>query len=104
VLYRAPHPLTLHTLAYEGFWTVRKQRIVSGRLARLRLHFLAKDVYLVLSGSGRLQVLIDGRRVRTIKVGGLSRLYTLVRFPQLREAELELRFTPGISAYAFTFG
>jgi cytochrome c biogenesis protein CcdA/thiol-disulfide isomerase/thioredoxin len=104
VLYRAPHPLTLHTLAYEGFWTVKRQRIVSGRLARLRLHFLAKNVYLVLSGSGRLQVLVDGKHVKTIKVGGLSRLYTLVQFPELREADLELRFTPGISAYAFTFG
>jgi cytochrome c biogenesis protein CcdA/thiol-disulfide isomerase/thioredoxin len=104
VLYRAPHPLTLHTFAYEGFWTVKKQRIVAGRLARLRLHFLAKDVYLVLSGSGRLEVLVDGKHAKTIKVGGLSRLYTLVKFPELREADLELRFTPGISAYAFTFG
>ena len=104
VLYRAPHPLALHTLAYEGFWTVKKQRIVSGRLARVRLHFLAKNVYLVLSGAGRLQVFVDGKRVKTIKVGGLSRLYTLVQFPELREADLELRFTPGISAYAFTFG
>jgi len=104
VLYRAPHPLTLHTLAYEGFWTVKRERIVSGRLARLRLHFLAKNVYLVLSGTGRLDVLVDGKHVKTIRVGGLSRLYTLVRFPELREADLELRFTPGISAYAFTFG
>jgi cytochrome c biogenesis protein CcdA/thiol-disulfide isomerase/thioredoxin len=104
VLYRAPHPLVLHTLAYEGFWTVRKQRIVSGRLARLRLHFLAQNVYLVLSGTGRLEVRVDGRHVKTIRVGGLSRLYTLVHYPDLREAELELRFTPGISAYAFTFG
>src|ERR671934_1213602 len=104
VLYRAPHPLTLHTFAYEGFWTVKKQRIVSGRLARLRLHFLAQNVFLVLSGSGRLDVRVDGKHVKTIKVGGLSRLYTLVQFPELREANLELRFTPGISAYAFTFG
>jgi cytochrome c biogenesis protein CcdA/thiol-disulfide isomerase/thioredoxin len=104
VLYRAPHPLTLHTLAYEGFWTVKKQRIVSGRLARLRLHFLAQDVYLVLSGSGRVDVRVDGKHVKTLRVGGLSRLYTLVRFPALREANVELRFTPGISAYAFTFG
>jgi len=104
VLYRAPHPLTLHTLAYEGFWTVKRQRIVSGRLARLRLHFLAKDVYLVLSGTGRLEVLVDGKHVKTLRVGGLSRLYTLVGFRELREADLELRFTPGISAYAFTFG
>jgi hypothetical protein len=49
-------------------------------------------------------VLVDGKPVRTIHVGGLSRLYTLLRYPKLTEGELELRFAPGITAYAFTFG
>ena len=46
----------------------------------------------------------DGKRQRSIQVGGLSRLYTLLRLPSFRSGLLELRFTPGISAYAFTFG
>jgi hypothetical protein len=33
-----------------------------------------------------------------------DRLYTLVDSPQTLDSLLELRFTPGISAYAFTFG
>jgi hypothetical protein len=37
-------------------------------------------------------------------VSGLSRLYTLLHYPRLAEGTLELRFTPGIAAYAFTFG
>ena len=41
---------------------------------------------------------------RTVRVGGLSRLYTLLSYPNLREGELELRFSPGVSGYAFTFG
>jgi hypothetical protein len=49
-------------------------------------------------------VLVDGRPVRTIQVGGLSRLYTLLQYPNVREGELELRFAPGVTAYAFTFG
>jgi hypothetical protein len=49
-------------------------------------------------------VLVDGKPVRTIQVGGLSRLYTLLQYPKLREGELELRFAPGVTAYAFTFG
>jgi hypothetical protein len=49
-------------------------------------------------------VLVDGKPVRTLRVGGLSRLYTLLQYPGLAEGTLELRFTPGISAYAFTFG
>ena len=72
--------------------------------ARLRLHFLAQNVYLVLSGRGRLQVIVGGKPVKTIPVSGLSRLYTLLHYPGLAEGALELRFTPGIAAYAFTFG
>ena len=102
--YRFPRALPLNDLAYAGRWTVERERIVAGRGARLRLHFLAQNVYLVLSGRGRVQVLVGGRPVRTVRVAGLSRLYTLLRYPGLGEGTLELRFTPGIAAYAFTFG
>jgi hypothetical protein len=33
-----------------------------------------------------------------------DRLYTLVDRGSIDEAMLELRFSPGVSAYAFTFG
>jgi cytochrome c biogenesis protein CcdA/thiol-disulfide isomerase/thioredoxin len=104
VPYRFPRSVPLNTLAYDGLWRVERQRIVAGNRARLRLHFLAQNVYLVLGGRGSLQVLVNGKSVRTIEVGGLSRLYTLLRYPNLREGELELRFAPGVTAYAFTFG
>jgi cytochrome c biogenesis protein CcdA/thiol-disulfide isomerase/thioredoxin len=102
--YRFPKALPLNELAYAGRWRVERQRIVAGRGARLRLHFLAQQVYLVLSGQGRLEVRVGGRAVTTVPVSGLSRLYTLLHYPGLSEGTLELRFTPGISAYAFTFG
>jgi cytochrome c biogenesis protein CcdA/thiol-disulfide isomerase/thioredoxin len=102
--YRFPREIQLNDLAYAGRWTVGRERIVAGRGARLRLHFLAQKVYLVLGGRGRLQVFVGGRPVKTVQVNGLSRLYTLLSYPQLSEGALELRFTPGISAYAFTFG
>jgi cytochrome c biogenesis protein CcdA/thiol-disulfide isomerase/thioredoxin len=104
VPYKFPRDVPLNTLAYDGLWKVERQRIVAVDRARLQLHFLAQNVYLVLAGSGKLQVLVDGKPVRTIRVGGLSRLYTLLRYPKLSEGELELRFAPGITAYAFTFG
>jgi cytochrome c biogenesis protein CcdA/thiol-disulfide isomerase/thioredoxin len=102
--YRFPREIPLNDLAYSGVWTVERQRIVAGRDARLRLHFLAQNVYLVLSGHGKLQVLVGGRPVKTIRVNGLSRLYTLLHYRDLAEGALELRFTPGLAAYAFTFG
>jgi cytochrome c biogenesis protein CcdA/thiol-disulfide isomerase/thioredoxin len=104
VPYKFPQTVPLNTLAYDGLWKVERQRIVAFDRARLRLRFLAQNVYLVLGGSGGLQVLVNGNPVRTIRVGGLSRLYTLLSYPNVREGELELRFAPGVTAYAFTFG
>ncbi|HEX3267780.1 MAG TPA: cytochrome c biogenesis protein CcdA [Gaiellaceae bacterium] len=104
VPYKFPRSVPLNTLAYDGLWRVERQRIIAIDRARLRLHFLAQNVHLVLGGRGKLQVLVDGKPARTIRVGGLSRLYTLLSYPTLREGELELRFSPGVTAYAFTFG
>jgi cytochrome c biogenesis protein CcdA/thiol-disulfide isomerase/thioredoxin len=104
VPYKFPRTVPPNTLAYDGLWKVERQRIVAFDRARLRLGFLAQHVYLVLGGKGSLQVLVDGKPVRTIEVGGLSRLYTLLSYPNLHQGELELRFAPGVTAYAFTFG
>ena len=57
----------------------------------------------MLGGKGRVQVLVDGKPVKTVDVTA-DKLYTLVEGKKLRDATLELRFTPGVSAYAFTFG
>ena len=37
-------------------------------------------------------------------IRGEPRLYTLGELPEAAHGLLELRFTPGVSAYAFTFG
>ena len=58
----------------------------------------------MLGGRGTVQVLLDGRRRATVEIRGEPRLYTLLRRPRLAESVLELRFTPGLSAYAFSFG
>ena len=67
------------------------------------MHFQASKVYLVLGGHGKVDVSSTARSSATVRVNG-DRLYTLVDSPSARDALLELRFTPGISAYAFTFG
>ena len=103
--YRFPKDaLPNDALAYAGHWKVERERIVAGRGARVRLQFQAKDVFLVLGGTGRVHVLVDGRPMRTVAVSGPPRLYTLARFPHDRQGLLELAFSPGIAGYAFTFG
>ncbi len=96
--------LPFDALAYGGRWTVESERIVAGRGARLRLRFQAKNVFLVLQGQGAVEVFVDGRRLRAVRVWGSPRLYTIAQFGRVRRGLLELRFTLGLAAYAFTFG
>ncbi len=101
--YRFPFGLGNDELAYSGIWNVGPQAIVAGLGARLRLHFQARYVYLVLGGNGHVQSLIDGKPAGTVDVNGY-RLYTIRSGTTAEDAILELRFDPGVKAYAFTFG
>jgi cytochrome c biogenesis protein CcdA/thiol-disulfide isomerase/thioredoxin len=102
--YRFPPSLPQDHLAYAGQWRVEPSRIVAGDNARLRLRFQARDVYLVLGGSGHIDVLVDGHPRGAVAVAGTPRLYTVARFPTLTRGLLELRFSRGVEGYAFTFG
>ena len=101
--YRFPPRLASNELAYAGRWRVEPERIVSVADARLRLRFDARNVFLVLGGKGRVDVSVDGKRTGAVDVDSY-RLYTLRRAPSFGGGLLELRFTPGVQAYAFTFG
>jgi cytochrome c biogenesis protein CcdA/thiol-disulfide isomerase/thioredoxin len=101
--YRLPARLAPDQLAYGGLWRVETERAVAGPNARLRLRFRAREVNLVLGGRGRVEVRLDGRRVRTVAVDG-SRLYTLLELPRARTGLLELHLARGVAGYAFTFG
>jgi hypothetical protein len=102
-LYRLPKALAQNELAYGGMWNVGAERIVAGPGATLRLHFQADKIYLVLGGQGRVHVAIGGKPQPTVDVDSY-RLYTLRDGKTLADALLTLRFTPGVQAYAFTFG
>jgi len=101
--YTLPGELAENELAYGGRWRVEEERAVAGAGARLRLDYRARDVFLVLTGRGSVQVLVDGRDERRVAVTG-DRLYTLVERGDIAHHALELRFSPGVAAYAFTFG
>jgi cytochrome c biogenesis protein CcdA/thiol-disulfide isomerase/thioredoxin len=105
--YEVPRFVPLHGLAYGGQWTVEGERIVAGEEARLRLHFLGSDVFLVLGTAGnaeRVEVTLDGVPAGAVTVTQ-DDLYTIARIPGDKgEHMLDLRFSPGTEAYAFTFG
>jgi thiol-disulfide isomerase/thioredoxin len=101
--YSFPPSLEANELAFAGRWTFEHERAVAGRNARLRLQYRARDVFLVLTGTGTVRVFVDGKPERAVPVRG-DRLYTLVERPAGGDHLLELRFSPGVAGYAFTFG
>jgi len=105
--YTIPQDVPLNDIAYGGRWLVERERIVAGEGARLRLAYHARNVYLVLGKGetdGSVGVAVDGKHVTSVTVKG-DRLYTLVALPgPAADHTLDLSFSPGTEAYAFTFG
>ena len=101
--YAFPSSLLANTLAYDGSWRVGAQAITAGKNARLRLHFEASNVYIVMGGHGTVQVVRERQADRARCTSNAEKLYT-VRAGKPTAALLELRFSPGVQAYSFTFG
>ncbi|HXQ75298.1 MAG TPA: cytochrome c biogenesis protein DipZ [Acidimicrobiales bacterium] len=101
--YTFPASIPLDDFALAGTWTSGAEDLTAGAGAKIELSFMADDVYLVLGGSGTLDVSVNGRHTETITVGGTPRLYTLVHGPY-QTATVTLGASPGVQAYDFTFG
>jgi hypothetical protein len=101
--YKFASHLSQNQLSYAGEWRIGPERAVAIRNARLRLHFVARHVYVVLGGKGRVGISLDGRPAGSIRVDA-DRLYTVYSGPRARDGLLELRFARGVNAYSFTFG
>lgn len=101
--YAAPTDLDLNRVALDGEWTVTSESVIAGKGATLRLRAQAASVNLVLGGEGTVRVSVDGEESRTVKVSGAPTLH-LLRSGEPREVTVTLQVSPGVSAYAYTFG
>ena len=111
-------PLPQSHFALRGTWRADRESSTAVRTASLDARFLGAEVYLVLSSAGgrprRVGVLLDGRPIRAaesgpdVRGGAVTvreqRLYRLVALGRSQERNLTLRFPPGVSGFAFTFG
>ncbi len=107
--YTLPASLRENWFGLEGRWTVEGERAIAGAGAILRMRYHAGKVFLVLGtegGKGTVDVALNGEPVGTVTVDE-HKLYQLAATPEDRiddYNDLELRFSPGVEAYAFTFG
>jgi cytochrome c biogenesis protein CcdA/thiol-disulfide isomerase/thioredoxin len=117
-IYVARGKLATSYFALAGTWTESSAAGTAGPGAAINASVLGKDVYLVLSppkgAVGRVRVELDGKPIATDREGAdvrggvvrvdRQRLYHLVSAPRVEHHALTLRFSPGVAAYAFTFG
>jgi cytochrome c biogenesis protein CcdA/thiol-disulfide isomerase/thioredoxin len=101
--YQAPAAIPKDGVALSGVWTIGPESITAGDEASLRLRYSANTVFLVLGGEGNVDVSVDGSTARTIAVHGSPTLYTLDTSTR-HDALLTVNPSPGVAAYAFTFG
>ena len=109
------------SFTFGGEWDVRSEDAVAGRDAELNYHFYADKVFLVLrpgkaGPNAKVQVFVDGKPADVSNAGSdvmngevkvdADRLYNLVDLKGKSGGHvLLLKFeTPGIEAFAFTFG
>jgi thiol-disulfide isomerase/thioredoxin len=102
--YRFPATLPPGYMGLSGTWTIHAQEGTAGGAAQLELSFLAKDIYVVMGGSGTVDVNINGHATQTVTVSGIPRLYALYQTGPTKLGHLLLHFSPGVQAYDFTFG
>ena len=101
--YRLAASVPEDAISFGGRWTLAGQAATAGSGARLRLHFRARDVFVVLGGRGRVTVKLRGHPPQTFDVNA-DRLYTVLSSRPIADTTVELAFTPGVRAYSFTFG
>jgi hypothetical protein len=86
-------------------WDEHAEEATAGKGARLELSYLARNVYLVMGGTGTVTVSAgDGTPARSIHVSGVPTLYRLLHFGSSSSGTMVMTLSPGVQAYDFTFG
>ena len=102
--FRFPTEQAKDSFALDGAWTLTSQNITpTGEGARVRLRYRAKEVRMVLSGSGQVTYRI-GDQTRTVTVTGTPNSYRLVSTQHIEAGTVTVTVGAGVQAYSFTFG
>lgn len=88
-----------------GTWTVNQWEATADTSgSTIVVNYMADNVYLVLGGRGTVGVSVGGVHLKTITVGGVPDLYTLLSSPRYSSGIMRLTFSKGVQAFDFTFG
>ncbi len=114
-----PQSIPQHYIAFNGSWDLQEEYALPSKGARLRFHFLANKVFLVITPQTlheRIKVYLDGKEIENAYAGeDVKNSYVILERPRLYhildlenkfgDHFLELEFETGnVFLYAFTFG
>ncbi|HWD95691.1 MAG TPA: cytochrome c biogenesis protein CcdA [Acidimicrobiales bacterium] len=103
--YVLPSSLGLDYFAFAGIWNVHAKEATAGSDAAIELSYQDQDVYLVMGGTGTVEVSAgNGTPPSEIHIDGIPKLYTLLHSKTTETGTMLLHFSPGVEAYDFTFG
>ncbi|OBI47487.1 thiol:disulfide interchange protein [Mycobacterium kyorinense] len=99
-----PPTLPNDSFALRGSWALDYQGATAqGDASGIELNYYAKNVYLVVGGTGSVSVIRDGTST-TVPISGPPTSHQLVAGSQVARGQLEVRASAGLQVFSFTYG
>ncbi|NOR01212.1 cytochrome c biogenesis protein DipZ [Mycolicibacterium fortuitum] len=99
-----PTSLPADSFALDGPWHLDYQGATAQRSdSAIKLNYQAKQVYLVVGGTGTVTVRRGGETT-TVPVSGPPTLHEIVDDREAHRGEIEVRLSQGLQAFSFTYG
>jgi thiol-disulfide isomerase/thioredoxin len=103
-IFSYPPSLSDDAFALRGPWKLDYQGATSNSDdSGIELNYRAKNVYVVVGGTGTITVLRDGRTT-SIPVSGPPTLRQIVATDNIARGHVELQLSKGLQAFSFTYG
>jgi cytochrome c biogenesis protein CcdA/thiol-disulfide isomerase/thioredoxin len=99
-----PPALPNDTFALQGPWTLDYQGAMADTdTSSIKLNYNAKNVYIVVGGTGNLTVTRDGKTT-TVPVSGPPTSHQIVAGDDVARRLLDVRLSEGLQVFSFTYG
>jgi cytochrome c biogenesis protein CcdA/thiol-disulfide isomerase/thioredoxin len=102
--YDYPDRLPDDAFAYKGDWKLDYQgATANGANSSIELNYRARNVYLVVGGTGTVTVTRDGES-KQIPISGPPTLHQIVGDDEVKRGTVEVQLSQGLQAFSFTYG
>jgi hypothetical protein len=99
-----PSSVPSNEFAFVGSWNESTESALAGANASIVMSYQAKQVDLVMGGTGTVTITEPGFATSVIHVRGIPNLYVLRNRSAFGTSTMKIKFSTGIRAYDFTFG